>query len=514
MSEYRRVHRLYAARPQAQDTAEDRFWKSFKRSPEEHKNFGPVTCLDISPIGGHDILATSSKCLTLFCGRTHREKKTFRRFAGQSSSGRFRADGKLIVCGDGSTVKVHDVARGAMLRAMKGHTASVNYVNFSAAQPLRILSAGNDKTVRFWDLTAAKSVACFTGHKDYIRCASESPTSGHGNIWATGAYDHTIRIWDMRKTGTDASMVIDHGDPVDAVLHMPAGGLLVSAGGPRIKVWDLAGGGRLLHTLENHQKTVTGLCLDAGGQRLLSAGADGHIKVFDTASYEVCHGLKYNGPLLTLALSPDSRTLAAGMASGVVAIRARPQPTEETDDDSLLETTTAGRYQHGGSQSNLKRGYNAPIGPMDQKVQLNESKKRRRRPHDDLLRKFQYREALDSALSTHDPVETMAVMDELVYRRGLNIALQNRTEADLIPLLKFLVRYSTLPRYSKLLLQVCNDVLDLYAPMVGQSVLLDEQFFNLQRRIAVEVGMQTKLAPIQGSIETLITASLSQLQAL
>jgi len=534
MSEYKRVHRLYAARPQAQDTAEDRFWKSFKRSSQEHKNFGPVTCLDISPVGAHDIAATSSKCITLYCGRTHRQIKTFKRFAGQSASGRFRADGNLLVCGDGSTVKVHDVARGALLRALKGHTAAINVTRFSVPQPLRIFSAGNDKTVRFWDLTAAKSINCFEGHTDYIRCASESPTSGHGHIWATGAYDHTIRIWDMRTgsasntgTGTADSMgnsgagkstsgassmlMMDHGDPVEAVLHVPAGGLLVSAGGPRIKIWDLAGGGRLLQTLENHQKTVTGLCFDAGGQRLLSAGADGHIKVFDTASYDVCHGLKYNGPILALALSPDSRTLAAGMASGTVAIRSRPQPVAANEDsDGSMAQGSTHRYAHGTSQRNLKRGYKSQLGPRDQQVLLLESKKRRRRPHDDLLRKFQYREALDSALSTNDPVETMAVMDELVYRRGLNIALQNRDEADLIPLLKFLVRYTTLPRYSKLLLQVCNDVLDLYASMVGQSVSVDEQFFQLQRRVAVEVGMQTKLAPIQGSIETLITASMSQ----
>ena len=31
---------------------------------------------------------------------------------------------------------------------------------------------------------------------------------------------------------------MNHGDPVNAVICMPGGGLLISAGGNEIKVWD------------------------------------------------------------------------------------------------------------------------------------------------------------------------------------------------------------------------------------------------------------------------------------
>jgi hypothetical protein len=33
--------------------------------------------------------------------------------------------------------------------------------------------------------------------------------------------------------------------------------MMTSVGGPVVKIWDLLGGGRLLHTVANHQKTVT-----------------------------------------------------------------------------------------------------------------------------------------------------------------------------------------------------------------------------------------------------------------
>ena len=55
--------------------------------------------------------------------------------------------------------------------------------------------------------------------------------------------------------------------------------MALTAGGNEIKVWDVLGGGKLLHTFSNHQKNVTGLAFDGTGSRLLSCGLDGHVKV-------------------------------------------------------------------------------------------------------------------------------------------------------------------------------------------------------------------------------------------
>ena len=169
-------------------------------------------------------------------------KRTFKRFAGSSSSGRFRQDGKVLVCADAETVKVFDSERGTQLRALKGHSSVVNATRFSAPHPLRLVSAGNDKTVRLWDLTSASTLATCEGHTDYVRCVSES-SQGHGSIWASGSYDHTVRIWDVRDSkNTSCTMTLNHEEPVDAVVHFGGGGLVASAGGPSIKIWDLASG--------------------------------------------------------------------------------------------------------------------------------------------------------------------------------------------------------------------------------------------------------------------------------
>jgi WD40 repeat protein len=47
-----------------------------------------------------------------------------------------------------------------------------------------------------------------------------------------------VKLWDVRA-GPQCSMSLDHGAPVEDVAFFPSGGLLVSAGGTSLCVWDL-----------------------------------------------------------------------------------------------------------------------------------------------------------------------------------------------------------------------------------------------------------------------------------
>ena len=58
---------------------------------------------------------------------------------------------------------------------------------------------------------------------------------------------------------------------------------------------------------------------------------------------------------------------------------------------------------------------------------MTTKRKRKMRLHD-LVEKFQYRDALDTVLK-RDPVQIMAVIDELIYRNGLEVALQQRKDS-------------------------------------------------------------------------------------
>jgi U3 small nucleolar RNA-associated protein 15 len=66
----------------------------------------------------------------------------------------------------------------------------------------------------------------FTSLQDYVRAGCVSSLSS--DIVVSGSYDHTVRVWDRRKSASVMNM--DHGSPVEDVLLLPNDALLVTAG--------------------------------------------------------------------------------------------------------------------------------------------------------------------------------------------------------------------------------------------------------------------------------------------
>jgi U3 small nucleolar RNA-associated protein 15 len=310
-TQFQRLQLLRFPRPKLQETNEARYWKKFKLSVAHKLDF-LVSNVDISPAKPHDIIATSGPKICIYDARTHRLKRTITKFKTSAACGVYRSDGKLIAAGSEKVVKIFQAEQsGPAMRVFKGHSDEVSAVGFSTDK-VRVLSGSHDKTARFWDMAAGECVRTFRGHADYIKSLTAHPTNH--DLWLTSAYDHKVKLWDVRahhgsdsgggggadsssssSSGKDqkASLTIDHGEPVEKVVVLPGGNIVLSAGGNVVKAWDLLTGGQLLHSFSNHQKTVTALAVDGTGSRLLSGGLDGHIKIHDLTTYRICHALKY-----------------------------------------------------------------------------------------------------------------------------------------------------------------------------------------------------------------------------
>ena len=91
--------------------------------------------------------------------------------------------------------------------------------------------------------------------------------------------------------------------PVEQTLMFPSGTIALSAAGPILRIWDIVAGGRCTRALSNHQKTITALTLNAKGDRLLTGSLDHMVKVYDVSTYQVVHTMRYQAPVLSLALS-------------------------------------------------------------------------------------------------------------------------------------------------------------------------------------------------------------------
>ncbi|KAK8486723.1 hypothetical protein V6N13_046125 [Hibiscus sabdariffa] len=501
-------------------TPESKYWSSFK-STRVPNLVSSISSLSFSPSPPHPFAAAYSASVSLFSPLSLSDgdvspSSTISSFSDVVSSLSFRSDGLLLAASDLSgLVQVFDVKTRTPLRRLRSHTRPVRFVKYPVLDKLHLLSGGDDAVVKFWDVAGENVVLDLMGHKDYVRCADCSPVSS--DLFVTGSYDHTVKVWDVRVENSTSILEVNHGKPVEDVIYLPSGGLIATAGGNSVKIWDLIGGGKIVHSMESHNKTVTSICVgrtrkencgdESMEDRILSVGLDGYMKVFDYGNMKVTHSMRFPAPLMSVSFSPDCKTRVIGTSNGIIfAGRRKGKENGESGGrgnvlgfESISEPErrvlrpTYFRYFHRGQSEKPAEG---DYLVMRNKIKLAE--------HDKLLKKFRHKDALVSVLSKNNRENVVAVMEELVTRKKLLKCVSNLDTDELGLLLMFLSKNATMPRYSSLLMGLTKKVIETRAEDIRSSDALKGQIRNLKRSIEEELRIQHSLQEIQGIISPLL----------
>ncbi|XP_056145826.1 U3 small nucleolar RNA-associated protein 15 homolog isoform X2 [Lampris incognitus] len=487
-------------------TQDTLYWKNYK-APVQIKEFGSVTNIDFSPVAPHNYAVTAFTRVHIYGPFSQEPVKAFTRFKNSAYCGRFRSDGQLLVAGcEDSVVRLYDISGKVALRMFKGHTKAVHVTDFTSDR-YHIMSGSDDITCRLWDVPNATELTSYKEHTDYIRCGATSKLNR--DVFITGSYDHTLKMFDAR---TDKSvMTMDHGQPVESVLLYPSEGLLVSAGGRYVKVWDLLKGGQPLVSLRNHHKTVTCLCLSSNGQRLLSGSLDRHVKVYNTTNYKVVHNFDYAASILCLGLAPDDKSIVVGMTNGVLSVKHRKSGVTESN-----KKGAQGRQNRRPTYRFFVKGKN--FVPKQDDYLVSKPVKQHLAKYDKELKRFNHSKALDTAMESwmrfKKPEVPVAVIKELDRRGTLKNAVAGRDEKKLSQLLHFLIGNLVDPRFAPVLVTLAEMIVDIYRSVVGQSSVVDRQLLQLQDLLEREIDYQKELLEVMGMLETLFTASLPKKEAL
>ena len=154
------------------------------------------------------------------------------------------------------------------------------------------------------------------------------------------------------------------------------------------------------------------------------------VQVHDLNTFKVTHATRFPSPVLSVALTTDSKLLGVGMSDGYVATRKRTEKAQTGFAMGRMSATKLKKQQKrqkrltANTYRYFVRGQNEKAALADQVV----SQRRRKKlgPHDKHLKGFRYAEALDSVLELGNVEVTVSLLEELAVRGGLQNALKDR----------------------------------------------------------------------------------------
>jgi LPXTG-site transpeptidase (sortase) family protein len=249
-------------------------------------------------------------------------------------------DGQTILSGSQDmTVRMWDVRNNSLRFQWTHHTQSVTGVAFSADGRL-VASTALDGTIWLGDAQTGAQITVLTNYNSAAWGVAFSPD---GRWLATGSEDGTIWLWGLADNGL--VQLQGHTGAVTALAFNAAGTRLVSGSWDKTaRVWQLSDNSST--ELRGHDGPVTGVGFS--GDAIITAGLDGAARVWRGDSALPAAVLQGDGSALGgLALSGDGARLVTAGIDGVLdvwEINARVWPLVEAGIQPTAAPTSGAQY--------------------------------------------------------------------------------------------------------------------------------------------------------------------------
>ncbi|MDZ4780053.1 MAG: protein kinase [Planctomycetia bacterium] len=229
--------------------------------------------------------------------------------AGRVVTVAFDADRRLSAAGDqNGGIVVADAKTGVALRRLSGHSDLISALQFSA-DGRRLVSTSHDTTAIVWNVEDGAMIGKPLPHSHTVECAA---LVSDGSRLFTGCADGSIYEWDV-DSHVLLRTVREHAAEVSSLTLADDGRLLASTSWDSTsRLWNVDAAGIHARSVFRHQAAVRSAVFDADQRRLITAGNDGLIGVWDCATgHQVGSFLRHDGALLRADVTASAQVVAA-----------------------------------------------------------------------------------------------------------------------------------------------------------------------------------------------------------
>lgn len=279
-------------------------------------------------------------------GNTATKLREFVGHSGTVTGLAVTTDGKfLVTSGDDKTVRVWDVTAGKQLRSFQGHMTKATAVAVRG-DGKQVASGSEDGAVRVWDLNAVDDHRAMKESAESLWAVAIAP---NGKRVAAAGADKKIRVYDPETGKLEATL--DASAPMTALAFLPDSNLLAAAGGEKVvKVWDVSAK-KVAKELPGHNLAVLAVAANEDGTLIVSGSADATVRGFDPAGKEVWKWASRKAAC-AVSIRKGSKQAAVGIADGGLAVIdiSGGTPKELSAQSAHIAGTTCVCYSPDGSR--------------------------------------------------------------------------------------------------------------------------------------------------------------------